>query len=110
MTRLEIAEMLTHIDVPVAYYSFENSVSPINYPFLIYYYDGSDDKLADDTNYVKVENLRIELYSKQVDFELESEVEGLLNANGIVYSKDRAYINQEHAWYTIYESEVLING
>lgn len=109
MTRLQIATMLSSLDLPIAYYSFENSVSP-TYPFLIYYYNGSNDKIADDTNYAKVETLRIELYSKQVDFELESEVEDLLNANGIVYGKDRAYINQEHAWYTIYESEVLING
>ena len=110
MTRLEIAEMLGNIDLPIAYYSFENSVSPTNYPFLIYYYDGSDDKLADDTNYVKVETLRIELYSKQVDFDLETSVEELLNAYGIVYSKDRAYISQEHAWQTIYESEVIIDA
>lgn len=66
MTRLEIAEMLTHIDLPVAYYSFENSDSPTNYPFLIYYYDGSDDKIADDTNYVKVETLRIELIQSRL--------------------------------------------
>lgn len=109
MTRLEIANMLGTIGVPVAYYSFENVGSP-NYPFLVYFYNGSDDKIADDTNYVKVEQLRIELYSKQVDFELESTVEDILNANGIVYDKDRAYINQEHAWETIYESEVIING
>lgn len=109
MTRREVADMLDEMRLPVAYYSFENSVSP-TYPFIIYYYESSDDKIADDTNYVKIDTLRIELYAQQVDFDLEEALEDILNENGIVYSKDRAYISQEHSWETIYESEVIING
>ena len=109
MTRKEVADMLDEMRLPVAYYSFETSLN-VQYPFIVYYYGSSADKIADDTNYVKIDTLRIELYAQQVDFNLEEALEELLNENGIVYDKDRAYISQEHSWETIYESEVIING
>lgn len=106
MTRIEVAQIIAGIGLPYAYYTFENSIAP-EYPFIVYYYNGDDDKLADNTNYLKVDQLIVELYAKDVDFDLEETVENTLNNYGIVYSKTRTYIQQELAWQTTYESEVI---
>ena len=109
MTRTEVATIIAGINLPFAYYSFENSQAP-DYPFIVYYYMNGDDKLADNTNYVDIEELVIELYSPQVDFTTEATVETQLKKKGIVYSKTRTYIQTELAWQTTYESEVIISG
>lgn len=109
MTRNEVATMINSIGLEYAYYSFENSQSP-SYPFVIYYYGESDDKIADNSNYCSIEQLFVELYTQQVDFTTEATIEAILNSNGIVYSKTRNYIQQELAWQTIYESEVIITN
>jgi len=109
MTRNAVATMINSIGLPWAYYSFENSVAP-DYPFIVYYYTNGDDKIADNTNYCPIEGIVVELYSQQVDFTTESTVESTLNANGIVYSKTRTYIQSELAWQTTYESEVIISN
>lgn len=109
MTRNEVATMVSSIGLQWAYYSFENSQAP-NYPFVVYYYTNGDDKIADNSNYVPIEALVIELYSQQVDFSTEATVEAKLKAKGIVYSKTRTYIQSELAWQTTYESEVIITN
>lgn len=107
MTRQEVATMIGSIKLPWAYYSFENSLSP-EYPFIVYYYTDGDDKIADNTNYCRIEGLTVELYTQQTDFLTERLVENALINNGIVFSKTRTYISQELAWQTTYESEVII--
>lgn len=107
MTRSEVASMINGINLPWAYYSFENSQSP-NYPFIVYYYTDGDDKIADNSNYCRIEGITVELYTQQTDFISERLVENALMNNGIVFSKTRTYISQELAWQTSYESEVII--
>lgn len=107
MTRNEVATMINGIGLPWAYYSFENSQSP-NYPFIVYYYTDGDDKIADNSNYCRIEGITVELYTQQTDFISERLVENALMNHGIVYSKTRTYISQELAWQTSYESEVII--
>lgn len=109
MTRAEMAKLINDIGFPWAYYSFENSVAP-DYPFVIYYYTSNADKIADNTNYCKIDTVVIEFYSQQVDFTNEEAIETALNAAGIVYSKERTYIATELAWQTTYESEVIITN
>lgn len=107
MTRQEVATMISGIGLQWAYYSFENSIAP-KYPFIVYYYTDGDDKIADNSNYCRIEGLAVELYTQQTDFVTERLVENALINNGIVFSKTRTYISQELAWQTTYESEVII--
>lgn len=105
----EVAQIMKSLGIDYAYYQFDNKVAP-KLPYLVYYYPSRDDVMADNTNYVKVENLRMELYTQYKDFELEQKFESILEVNNITYSKDETYIDGESMFEIIYEGEVLING
>jgi len=101
--------------VPVAYYQFPEDDGSGNYvppspPFLVYYYPSDNDFKADDTNYTKIRDLTIELYTDNKDFTLEKAVEDTLTSNGLVYSKSEDYIESEKLYMVTFETEVIING
>ena len=109
MTTQQIKSMVESIGIPYAYYQFpEGTQEPC--PFLCFYLGDSDDFLGDDTNYVRVENLTIELYTDSPDFALERQIEETLNANELVFSKSRTFIDTEKMTMVTYESEVILNG
>lgn len=114
MTYLEIANMLSgiqlnNVSVPFAYRAFEEgeAVAP---PFICYMYTGNVPEPADNTNYVKIEQLAIEVYSDSKNFALESAVESVLNANELVYTREETYLDDEKMQMVTYTMEVQING
>ena len=109
MTTQQIKSMVESIGIPYAYYQFpEGTAEPC--PFFCFYLGDSDDFLADDTNYVRIENLTIELYTDYPDFALERQIEATLNSNELVFSKMRTFIDTEKMTMVTYESEVILNG
>ena len=109
MTLREINNMIESIGVPYAYYQFpEGTEQPT--PFICFYYPANDDLIADNTNYQKINQLIIELYTDEPDFALEANIESVLNANELVYVRNAAYIDDEHMWQISYTTEVVING
>lgn len=106
MTRLEISEMIATFGLPFAYYSFPIHQSP-NLPFIIYYYEADDDVIADNNNFVKVDNLRIELYTESPDFQLIDQIDAQIPFS---HSRETVFIQSEQMFQTIFESEVIING
>jgi hypothetical protein len=109
MTTQEVAQMIAEVGVPYAYYQFTNDTAK-PCPFICFYYADSDDMSADDTNYVKVRRLIVELYTDNKDFEMENTVETVLNNHGLFYSRSEVYIDSERMYEVIFESEVIING
>ena len=109
MTRVEIAEMIAGIGLPYAYYQFPND-TPQTPPFICFFYSLSDDVFADDENYQSIEQLNIELYTKEKDFELESSIENVLKSNNLTYYKEENWIDTEKMFQIAYEMEVMING
>lgn len=109
MTTQEVAQMIESVGVPYAYYQFDEATAK-PCPFICFYYAGSEDFIADSTNYVSINRLIIELYTDNKDFALEKKVQDAINANGLVYSRDEGYIDSEKMYEVIFESEVIING
>ena len=107
MTYQEVAALLTSIGLPTAYDHFEvgNAADP---PFICFYFTGSNDLAADDTNYQRIRPLAIELYTDNKDFTLENTVEAVLNQHGFVYARDEAYIDTERMNMVTYTIEVII--
>ena len=70
------------------------------------FFDGSEDLLADNINYHRIEKLYVELYTDEKDFALEKKVETMLNNNGMVFSKDEDYIDTEQMHITVYTTSV----
>ena len=108
MTFKDIAEMIESIGLPFTYYSFPIGNVP-DLPYIVFYYPRNNDFIADDQNYQKIERLNIELYTQNKDFTTEEQVESVLNANGLVYSRSEEYITSEEMYEVLYEMDILIN-
>ena len=109
MTHQEIATMIAGIGLPNAYYQFseDTAVPP---PFICFYFTGDNDVIADNSNYQKIDELTVELYTDEKDFNLEAQVEDALNAAGLVYSRDETYIDSEQMHMTTYYTDVVITA
>ena len=109
MRYAEVADIIASIGVPYAYRAFTQDTAQ-EPPYIVYYYDGSDDMYADNINYQEIAGLRIEVYTRNKDFSLERNVENALKSHDISWSKEESFIDSENLYMIIYESEVLING
>lgn len=109
MTHKEVAKMVKDIGLPYAYYQFPEGTNQ-KLPFITYFYLGTNDVMADNTNYQRVERLSIELYTKNKDFEKEALIESALSSHGLTYVREDSYIDTEKMWQIAYEMEVIING
>lgn len=105
MTPKEVKTAIKSVGIPTAYHAFAEKTKQ-QPPFLCYFFDGSEDLLADNINYAKIEKLYVELYTDEKDFALEKEVEAMLNKNSMVFSKDEDYIDSEHMHVTVYTTSV----
>ena len=106
MTYKQVATMVESIGVPYAYYQFPNGTDQAC-PFICFYFTGSDDLAADNTNYQRIRPLTIELYTDK-DFALEATVESVLNGAGLVYSRDEAWIDSERMNMVAYATDIII--
>lgn len=107
MTYQEVATMIDSIGVPYAYYQFPNGTA-VPCPFVCFYFDGSNDLAADNTNYQRIRPLSVELYTDNKDFALEQAVENVLNQNGLVYSREETYLDSEHMNMVTFMTEIVI--
>ena len=109
MTLTQVATMIRgfeNLGIQTAYFQFSENAE-VQPPYAVYFYSNRDDFVADNLNHVKIEVLRIELYTNAKDFTLEASVEALLP---FPFSKETTYIDSERLYETIYETEVIING
>ena len=102
-----LVAIMEEIGLPFAYHHFAEGESP-DPPFICFLYDHDDDLIADNTNYQLIRMLSVELYTDTKDFELEQTVEDVLNANGLVYSKQETYLESERMYMITFEADVVI--
>ncbi len=110
-------EVYNNIIVPCAtavggrstYYQWPVGSAP-KPPYVIYYYPASDDLAADNSNYVALRPVYIELYTDNKDFAAEAAIEGTLAAAGVSYLKTETPLDDESMFMVLYETEVIING
>lgn len=107
MTYKEVKTLLSTTNLPVVYYQWPEGQAP-EPPYLVFYYPGDNDFVGDNSNYQKIRELTVELYTDQKDFALEETVEGVLS--GMVYSRYETYIDDERMFLVTYEMEVIINA
>ena len=107
MTYRQIAEMVSSIGVPYAYYQFPNNTG-IAPPFVCFYFDSSNDFAADNVNYQRIRPLTLELYTDNKDFTLEQTVENILNQNGLVYSREETFLDSEKMYMVTFQTNIII--
>lgn len=110
MTGKEIKRMIDGVGIPAAYLMFDNDTA-VPPPFICFYFDDSDDLYADDTNYMRIRPLTIELYTDTKEYALEEILETVLKTHGLTYRKTaETYITSEQMLMCVYESEVIYNA
>lgn len=107
MTYQQIASMVSEIGVPTAYYQFPEGTDQAC-PFVCFFFTGSDDLKADNSNYQRIRPLAIELYTDAKDFTLEQTVENVLNQHGHVYDREESYIDSERMNMVVYATDIII--
>lgn len=109
MTFKEVSIMIKNIGLPYAYYQFPEGTAQAP-PFICFYFSNDNDVKADNSNYQKIEHLNIELYSDEKDFDNEAAVESALSGSGLVWKRTETYIDTEHFYMVLFESDVVITS
>lgn len=107
MTYKRVNTMISSIGLDYAYDHFTDDTDH-ELPFICFMYSGSDDLAADNSNFQHIRTLDVELYTDNKDFSLEATVESVLNANGLVYSRDESWIDSEQMYMVRYSTEIII--
>lgn len=109
MTRAEVKSMIDEVGIPAAYHHFDESTGQ-QPPFICFLYPGDNDMKADNINYVGINQLAIELYTDEPDFDLEDAVKAVLTDHGLAFARNQEYIDSEKMWMTVFNTEVIIDG
>lgn len=105
MNAKEIYEGLKSLGYPVAYSHFSEGDVP-DPPYIVYFYEGTNNFFADGVTYLEINEANIELYSRQKDPEAEKKISDWLNENEIPYEKQEFYIESEKMIQVIFEVEI----
>lgn len=109
MTYEQIADMIEEVGLPFAYREFEEGSAEAP-PFICFFFPGTNDFFADNSNYQRIEELVVELYTDSKDFDLEAAVEAVLTAHGLTFTRDEERLDSERMYMQTYTMEVVING
>lgn len=88
----------------VAYRAFPVGEAP-DLPFICYLVVGTDNFKADGIVYKVINEVDIELYTRNKEVDSEKAIENALSDNSITWEKDEAYLKDENCYmitYTIY--------
>ena len=110
MTIKEIAAMVAGIGLPYAYHHFdEEEQRTLKPPYIRWFFSGIDDLHADNINFQRISDLRIELYTDIKDFDREEAIESILAENGWAYDKTETYLESELLYVTAYAGDIIIS-
>jgi hypothetical protein len=104
MTQTELFQALKSIGFPVAYGEFSSPVTP---PFITYQFAYSNDMMADNVNYIAIDNFQVELYTAKKDLTAEQKVQNKLKELGLPYRKFETWIDAEKVYQILYEIQIL---
>ncbi len=104
MTLEEIYQALKSIGLPVVYRAFK---VPQNPPFLVYLFAYKSDLMAENQNYVEIDNFQVELYTENKDPTTEKLVENKLKELGLPYSKTETFLQSEGLFQLVYDIQLI---
>lgn len=107
MKLTEITEMIESFGLPCTYLQWEEGDAPA-LPYVAFYYPASRGEYADDTNYIQISQLNIELYTKSKNVELENKIIQILEQYCIPFESSETYLEDEKMYEVLFECEILI--
>ena len=102
-----ITDIIREIGLPFAYHHYAEGESP-DPPFLLYLFPESDNYGADNTVYVEVSRVYLELYTDCKNPETEKQVERALQQHGIFWDKSEVWIESECLYEVLYSFEMEV--
>lgn len=109
MTRTQIAELVGSFGIPTALNHFPaDQIRTIAPPYIVFDYPEDDDFKADNTNYLKVDAIDIDLYVETMDFALIDRIGAALSSAGLVYSRTDTWIDSEQLYQIAFSTEAVI--
>lgn len=104
MTEKELFNLLSTLDMPVAYDHFLEAPqgTTVQPPFILYKVDDTITFKADDKVYSKNQRFVINLVTDLKDVDLEGQMEDLLNSNHLPFDKVEIYIQAERIFQISY--------
>ena len=90
----------------VRFYAFPEGQAPA-LPYIVYIFPDEAGLGADNINYQPITSVQVELYSRLKDPASEAKIEATLTNNSIYYTKDSTYLDDQQAWMTVYNFEVI---
>lgn len=109
MTYQDIQTKLELTGLPVVQNFWEIGQVPA-LPYIVYTFPNNSDFNADNTNYIEIVGMEVELYTDTKDIQTEKAVEAVVRAEFGPYDKSSSWISSEHMQQTIYSMEVIINN
>ena len=115
MTYTELASKMAdlcetaNIKGKYVYYQYPVGLAP-EPPYIIYWTPDRDDFRADNTNYVRIATLVVELYTTEKDPTTESAIEAWFESHELAPDIEETYLDTEAMHETIYTMEVIIDG
>lgn len=104
MTQAELYTALKSLGLPVAYSSFATAVTP---PFITYQFAYSGDLMADNSNYLGINNFQVELYTKIKDLAAEKLVKDKLKELELPFTQTEAWLDDEKLFQNIFEIQLI---
>lgn len=95
--------------LPYAYYQFPEGTEQAP-PFVCFYLSGSDDLYADRTNYLKIRELAVELYTDNKDYASEQVIEAALNNAGLTFQEEETYLDSERMYLHTYITQIIFKS
>ena len=115
MTYTELASKMAdlcetaNIKGKYVYYQYPVGLAP-EPPYIIYWTPDRDDFRADNSNYVKIATLVVELYTNTKDPALETAIENWFESQELAPYIEETFLDDEAMHETIYTMEVIIDG
>ena len=89
MTREQVDTLIAGLDLPYAYFQFDEGTDQAP-PYILFFFSENTDVHADNSNYVDKEQLNIELYTNFRDFDLEKTI-GLFKTQWFFFLPGREF-------------------
>lgn len=104
MTLVDIFTRLYETGIPVAYNHFNVEQTA---PYIIYYSESSNFVRADNRQYIKRNDLTVELYTNVKDIHSEELVEQALEDLGLIWERTEVWLETEKIYLNTYITEVI---
>lgn len=104
LNNIQMISLLDTLSIPSFY---DHATVGQKLPFLIIHVNQPMGFRADNGNYLKRWEFRLDLYTVKKDLELESEIEALLDSYGIPWDQSEIYLDDQECWESEYTFDIL---